>query len=94
MPRLFFVSREEFTKWAESQKNGYYYIFLTRKNEIILFPKRSTRPIMVGYYKEKGRKEAEEVAKKLAEKKEWDLYNLSNLEWDIERPPGVEVIII
>jgi len=94
MPRLFFDKEEEFVRWARAQKDGYYYIFLTRKKEIILFPKRSTRPIMVGYYKAKDSKNAEEIVKKLMEEKQWDLYNLSNLEWDIERPPGVEVVII
>jgi len=65
MPRLFFDKEEEFVRWARAQKDGYYYIFLTRKKEIILFPKRSTRPIMVGYYKAKDSKNAEEIVKKL-----------------------------
>ena len=68
-------------------------VVLTGDGEVVLIPKKSTRPIMVAYIKFSDSQEAEKSVREIVESMKWDLYHVLRIEWDVEKKPGVEVVI-
>ena len=88
MPRHIFDTEERFKEWCEEfVKTGFYCVYVTNDNEIILEPRRSTRPSRFGYYKTQ---KAEEIGQKIAKQYSIPYFKVERYEWDTERPVGVE----
>lgn len=92
MPRAIFVEGEELLKWCgEFVKGGNYIMYLTGKNELILEPRRSTRPLRYAYLKEVSKESADKLVVKIHEKFGIPFMLVSSYEWDVEKSVGVKV---
>jgi hypothetical protein len=91
MTRAVFESVDEFKKWVTDNVNPEKYkAFFTSYNEIILVPRKSTKPIEYGYIQISDA----EIMKKT---REWLVnnyikfyYDVKAYEWMDEKPPLVE----
>lgn len=91
MPRHVFENSEQLKQWCEEfVKEGYYIVYTTAENEIILEPKRSTRPQRYGYLKSVN---AEKLAVEIAEEYNIPYIKLESYEWDLDKSPGVRVSV-
>jgi len=91
--RLVFKERSKFLDWMEDEASPEKYnIFLTEENEIILVPKKSTRPIIYAYYKEFDAKEFDNLKANFS-KSSYKVYEVKSVDWDDEKPVGVKVAI-
>lgn len=86
MPRIVFGSQEALIKWCEVfVKEGNYTAYLTSMGELILEPRRSTRPRRYVYFTQK---DAPTVAKMISEEYTIPLFKIVRYEWDASRLPG------
>ena len=89
MPRIVFDSFEELKKWCdEFIKEKSHTIYTTENDELIVEPRRSTRPSRYGYFKSI---KVKEFAKTLSEKHEIPYFHLKSYEWDTEKSPGIKM---
>jgi hypothetical protein len=81
-------------EWADEYVSGKdYVVLMTEENEVILEPRKSTRPLDFGYVKVSDPSAAYELAGKLAVRYGLTLLDIKALAWDIEKPPWVRVPI-
>ena len=80
--------------WANEYVRGRdYAILLTDENEVILEPRKSTRPLDYGYISLDDSRSARNLAESLASKYGLPLLEIQYFRWDIEKPPSVKVPI-
>ena len=85
MPRIIFDSFEELKKWCkEFVEKGKYTGYTTASDELILKPRKSTRPQRYAYLKSI---KVREYAKKLSAIYDIPFFYLETYEWDVERNP-------
>ncbi|MCD6402595.1 hypothetical protein J7L36_01955 [bacterium] len=89
--RLVFKEKEEFQKWIMDQvglsPSPKYECYITPGDEVVLVPKKSTRPLKYGYAKLTP--EAVEAIKKEVEKLGIKVYRC-DVEWAEDRPIGIK----
>jgi len=79
-------------QWAEEYIRGRYYaLLITDENEIIIEPRRSTRPLDFGYISIQDRKALEELASELERRYGLTRIEIKSIGWDTERAPWVKV---
>jgi hypothetical protein len=85
MPRQVFGSYDELKKWCEEfVEQGKYVIYTTSADELILEPRKSTRPQRFGYFISI---KVKVYAKELSERCNIPHFELERYEWDVERTP-------
>lgn len=88
MPRLVFETCGEFlehTKYILRRKE--YTAYITEKDEIILVPVRSTRPVIYCYYKITDEREKEAILD-LLESLKVPVFYIKSFDWDAQKPIG------
>jgi hypothetical protein len=89
MARLIFNIAADYERWITDHvtPNG-YDVYSTRMNELICYPRKSTRPLTYGWMQL-----SDEDSAKLLKKLEGmgvRLYRVDRIEWDAERPVGIK----
>lgn len=85
MPRQIFDSFEELKKWCEVfVEKGKYVGYTTASDELILEPRKSTRPQRYAYLKHI---KVKLFAKELSDRYDIPFFCLERYEWDVERSP-------
>ena len=85
MPRIVFEDFEELKKWCkEFVEKGKYTGYTTASDELILEPRKSTRPSRFAYFRSI---KVKEYAKTLSEIYGIPFFYLERYEWDVERSP-------
>jgi hypothetical protein len=80
--------------WANEYVRGRdYAVLVTDENELILEPRKSTRPLDYGYLSLDDSKAVRELAEKLAKTYGLPLLEIQYFRWDIEKAPSVRVPI-
>jgi len=83
---------DKVTAWTDEYVKGKdYAILVTEENEIILEPRKSTRPLDYGYINIRDPQAVAELASILASRYGLPLLEIKSLSWDIEKPPWVKV---
>jgi hypothetical protein len=78
--------------WANEYVRGRdYAVLLTDEGEIILEPRKSTRPLDYGYVSIVDMQAARELAKTLSTRYGLPLLEIQYFRWDIEKSPSVKV---
>lgn len=91
MPRIVFGSEKELISWCEVfVKEGNYTAYLTSSGELILEPRRSTRPIRYVHFTQKN---ASTVAKTIADAYSMPLFKIIRYAWDATRMPGTKTSV-
>lgn len=91
MPRIVFDSFEELEKWCkEFVKKGSHTVYTTGSNELIVEPRRSTRPLRYAYFTSI---KAVEFAKTISEQYEIPYFHLERYEWDLDKNVGIQTTI-
>lgn len=93
LPRIVFENYDQLFAWAQEflkPDPRKYVIYMALDNEIILEPRKSTRPIRYGYLKSM---EAVSPVKKMAEDFNVSVFNCKDYEWDLTKAPGVKVVV-
>jgi hypothetical protein len=81
-------------EWVHEYVKGRdYAVLVTDENEIILEPRKSTRPLDYGYVCLDDSAAVRELAEKIARTYNLPLLEIQYFRWDIERPPSVKVPI-
>lgn len=89
MVRHIFDETQEFIDWiSENVTKEKYKAYQTKEKEIILVPKKSTRPLEYAYMKFSEQKDLESVIKKLTSKG-LRVWSLKAEEWDDQKPVGI-----
>lgn len=70
-----------------------YMLLVTDENELIIEPRKSTRPLNYGYVHIDDAKAIRELAKQLASSFGLPLLEIQYFRWDIEKPPSVKIPI-
>lgn len=91
MVRHVFDETEEFINWiSENVTKEKYKAYQTKEKEIILVPKKSTRPLEYAYMKFSEDKDLKSVIEKLTSKG-LRVWRLKAEEWADDRPVGVKL---
>jgi len=91
MPRQVFDDVQELEKWCkEFVKRGQYTVYTTSDNELILEPRKSTRPQRYAYFKSV---KVEELAKLFSETYEIPYFKVERYEWDLDKGIGIRTTI-
>ena len=96
MPRKVFESISDLKEWAKlfATPDRYIVNLTIRDQEIIIEPKKSTRPLTYCYYKigsgNEEQKKLDEFLKYLKDEK-FSIVRLKSYDWDTERYPGVRM---
>ena len=94
MPRIEYTKKDDFLKWIKGEvDSNKYKAHVTEKMEVILAPRKSTRPITFGYFKAShtdNAKNTEALTAILAVLKAAGIaiYRCGNYEWKTENPVG------
>lgn len=81
MPRLEFGSKNGFFRWINNRMDpNKYECYMTEDKEIILVPKKSTRPVVYAYLKCKTREDFKDVLTGLKHLKVM-MYGIKKFEW-------------
>lgn len=79
-------------EWTEEYVKGKdYALLVTDENEVILEPRKSTRPLDFGYVSVKDSDVLARLVKELENRYGLKRIELKSLGWDIEKPPWVKV---
>jgi len=79
-------------KWADEFVRGrVYVVIVTDEHEVILEPRKSTRPLDFGYVKLDSAEGAEKLAQELENKYTIKRIEETSLAWDTEKPPWVKI---
>jgi hypothetical protein len=77
-------------EWADEYVRGRdYAVLVTDECEVILEPRKSTRPLDYGYIKLDNPKDALELGRELARRYGLRLLEIECFRWDIEKPPTI-----
>jgi len=80
--------------WVNEYVRGRdYAVIVTDENEMILEPRKSTRPLDYGYLCLDDSKAVRELAEKIARTYNLPLLEIQYFRWDIEKSPLVKVPI-
>jgi hypothetical protein len=78
--------------WTEEYVRGKdYALLVTDEFEIILEPRKSTRPLDFAYINIKDANALQALIKELSNKYGLKVIEIKSLGWDIEKPPWVKV---
>jgi hypothetical protein len=78
--------------WTDEYVRGRdYVILLTDENEIILEPRKSTKPSDYGYISIRDRQAVMNLAEELRRRYGLLVVEIKSLGWDVEKPPWVKV---
>jgi len=92
LPRVVFASVDQFKAWMKKKVTPERYeAYITKNDEVILVPKRSTPPVLYGYY-EANDEEALNSVKSLLEEAGLTVFNIQSFEWKSDWPPGVSFV--
>ena len=81
--------KEQLFAWCEEHtKEGSHVLYWTGDGEVIVEPKRSTRPLRYAYLKTS---KASEIAEEFSEKFKLTCLHLGSYEWDLDKSVGVKV---
>lgn len=86
--RLIFEKFENFKEWLVSIGESLpsrYVAFVTDENEVIIVPKKSTRPIIYGYLQTSEIEKVMELLNKLGIR----VFEVTRVEWDETKPVGI-----
>lgn len=87
---MIFAQTEEFKNWVEANVTSTKYeCYITDENEILLVPRRSTRPVKYAYYKASSKEEGESIKKGL-EAMGLNIFRVKEVEWAEDRAIGLE----
>jgi hypothetical protein len=85
---------EKVLAWANEYVKGKdYTLLLTDENELIIEPRKSTRPLDYGYVNINDANAIRTLAKQLASSFGLPLLEIQYFRWDIEKPPSVKIPI-
>jgi len=95
MPLSVCKTEEQFKRWCEEvvEKDRYRIYVTTEENEIILEPKRTTKPLKYCYYKAESIAKAMELAKEISDKYNLPVIEISRMSWDLEKGPAIKIPI-
>lgn len=83
---------EKILAWANEYVKGKdYALLLTDENELIIEPRKSTRPLDYGYVSINDANVIRALARQLATNFGLPLLEIQYFRWDIEKPPSVKV---
>ena len=86
-----FEQFDKFSEWIAGEvKKEQYICYVTKYNEVILRPSKSTRSLDTGYAQLLTQGSVEKLVKQLIEKGV-KIYGLGSIEWDTDKPVGVGV---
>jgi hypothetical protein len=78
--------------WTEEYVRGKdYALLVTDEYEVILEPRKSTRPLDFAYISIKDASAIQSLVKELSNKYGLKVIEIKSLGWDIEKPPWVKV---
>jgi hypothetical protein len=78
--------------WTDEYVKGKdYALLVTDENEIILEPRKSTRPLDFAYVNIKDVKALQTLIKELFNRYQLEPIEIKSLGWDIEKPPWIKV---
>ena len=79
-------------RWLDEYVKGKdYALLVTDENEIILEPRKSTRPLDFAYISIKDTAAVQELVKQLEITYGLRALQIKSLSWDIEKPPWVKI---
>ena len=92
MPIHVLGSKEQLEKWAEEFIEGkVFVVIVTKDGELILEPRKSTRPLDFGYCRFASKEEAIKSAEELKGKYKIKVVEEDALSWDVEKSPFIRV---
>ncbi len=79
-------------EWTEEYLKGKdYALLVTDEYEIVLEPRKSTRPLDFGYIAVKDPKALNELVEELEKRYALRRIEIKSLGWDVENPPWVKI---
>jgi len=93
MPRAICENKDQLTKWCEifigEKGKDKYVIISTNQNEIIIEPRKSTKPLDFAYM-QVANGNIKEIVNEIVQKYGIKHLHVKRLEWDLEKPPGIK----
>jgi len=92
MPRLVFGNKDQMLRWMRMRVDPERYdLYVTDEREFILVPRKSTQPIMFGYFKLTD----EDVEQFAGEIKALSVpvFRVKGFEWDTRKAVGIKIPI-
>jgi len=86
------TSFDNIFRWCDEYVRSKDYVILkTDEHEIILEPRKSTRPVDYGYVKLRDSIETDKLAEELSNRYKLKVLEIQALAWDIEKSPWVKI---
>jgi len=92
LPRFVFAKLEEFDNWIKKHVTAERYEAYATKSYIVLVPLKSTKPVKYAYI-ELGEENLKKVKQNL-ETIGVSVFNVKEVEWKTDLPPGVKIPLV